>query len=188
MVLPCAWCRSSCTRISTIWYRCWSNWYSIAAPWFGARHQEKIAETNRLLVIDEDVPGGASAYILQQLLEEQDVFPLLDSAPSTPIHSSSTDQSYGSDVKTIFSSLPSTISLKKSMRYCAKQIPTVSQRFKWIRLWPLLHQFSQRCCCLTPLLLLFLNHRFGQLGNTLVIGRIEYFQSIGSLSRNTWNP
>jgi pyruvate/2-oxoglutarate/acetoin dehydrogenase E1 component len=31
---------------------------------------KSIAKTNRLLVIDEDVPGGASAYILQEILEE----------------------------------------------------------------------------------------------------------------------
>ena len=40
-----------------------------------------IAKTNRLLIIDEDMPGGASAYILQQLLEEQNIYPLLDSQP-----------------------------------------------------------------------------------------------------------
>ena len=40
-----------------------------------------IAKTNRILIIDEDMPGGASAYILQQLLEEQNIFPLLDSQP-----------------------------------------------------------------------------------------------------------
>ena len=35
---------------------------------------KSIAKTNRLLVIDEDVPGGASAFILQQILEEQDAY------------------------------------------------------------------------------------------------------------------
>lgn len=40
-----------------------------------------IAKTNRLLIVDEDMPGGASAYILQQLLEEQNIYPLLDSPP-----------------------------------------------------------------------------------------------------------
>lgn len=42
---------------------------------------QSIAKTNRLLIIDEDMPGGASAYILQQLLEEQNIYPLLDSPP-----------------------------------------------------------------------------------------------------------
>ncbi|WP_134149968.1 thiamine pyrophosphate-dependent enzyme [Flavobacterium sp. 270] len=44
---------------------------------------KSIAKTNRLLVIDEDVPGGASAFILQQILEEQDAYNYLDSKPQT---------------------------------------------------------------------------------------------------------
>lgn len=44
---------------------------------------KSIAKTNRLLVIDEDVPGGASSYILQQIIEEQNAYAYLDSAPST---------------------------------------------------------------------------------------------------------
>ncbi|WP_394775137.1 thiamine pyrophosphate-dependent enzyme [Flavobacterium sp.] len=44
---------------------------------------KSIAKTNRLLVIDEDVPGGASAYILQQILEEQNAYIHLDSKPQT---------------------------------------------------------------------------------------------------------
>ena len=40
-----------------------------------------IAKTNRLMIVDEDVPGGATSYILQQLIERQDIFSLLDSAP-----------------------------------------------------------------------------------------------------------
>ncbi len=43
--------------------------------------RQSIAKTNRLLIVDEDMPGGASAYILQQLLEEQNIYPLLDSQP-----------------------------------------------------------------------------------------------------------
>ena len=44
---------------------------------------KSLAKTNRLLVIDEDVPGGASAYILQEILETQKGFYHLDSAPQT---------------------------------------------------------------------------------------------------------
>ena len=44
---------------------------------------ESIKNTNRLLVIDEDVPGGASAYILQKIIEEQDAYNYLDSEPQT---------------------------------------------------------------------------------------------------------
>lgn len=44
---------------------------------------KSLAKTNRLLVIDEDVPGGASAYILQQIIEIQDGYKYLDSKPET---------------------------------------------------------------------------------------------------------
>jgi len=44
---------------------------------------KSIAKTNRLLIVDEDVPGGASAYILQQILEEQNAYKYLDSQPQT---------------------------------------------------------------------------------------------------------
>lgn len=44
---------------------------------------KSIAKTNRLLVIDEDVPSGASAYILQQIIEKQDAYHNLDSKPQT---------------------------------------------------------------------------------------------------------
>lgn len=44
---------------------------------------ESIKKTNRLLVIDEDVPGGASAFILQQIVEEQNAYRYLDSLPQT---------------------------------------------------------------------------------------------------------
>lgn len=44
---------------------------------------KSVQKTNRLLVIDEDVPGGASAYILQKIIEEQDAYQYLDSKPQT---------------------------------------------------------------------------------------------------------
>jgi pyruvate/2-oxoglutarate/acetoin dehydrogenase E1 component len=44
---------------------------------------ESVKKTNRLLVIDEDVPGGGSAYILQKIVEEQDAYNFLDSEPQT---------------------------------------------------------------------------------------------------------
>ena len=44
---------------------------------------KSVAKTNRLLVIDEDVPGGASAYIMQQIVEEQNAYLHLDSKPQT---------------------------------------------------------------------------------------------------------
>ncbi|MFD1096382.1 alpha-ketoacid dehydrogenase subunit alpha/beta [Salegentibacter chungangensis] len=44
---------------------------------------KSVEKTNRLLVIDEDVPGGASSYILQHILEEQNAYRYLDSKPQT---------------------------------------------------------------------------------------------------------
>ena len=44
---------------------------------------ESVKKTNRLLVIDEDVPGGASAYIMQKIIEEQKAYNFLDSEPQT---------------------------------------------------------------------------------------------------------
>jgi pyruvate/2-oxoglutarate/acetoin dehydrogenase E1 component/TPP-dependent pyruvate/acetoin dehydrogenase alpha subunit len=44
---------------------------------------KSIAKTNRLLVVDEDVPGGASAYLLQQIIDEQNGYQHLDSQPQT---------------------------------------------------------------------------------------------------------
>ncbi|MEM1001786.1 MAG: thiamine pyrophosphate-dependent enzyme [Bacteroidota bacterium] len=42
-----------------------------------------IAKTNRFMVIDEDVKGGASAYILDQILNVQNAYQYLDSQPKT---------------------------------------------------------------------------------------------------------
>jgi len=44
---------------------------------------QSLAKTNKLLVVDEDVPGGASAFILQQVLEEQKGYYSLDCQPRT---------------------------------------------------------------------------------------------------------
>jgi pyruvate/2-oxoglutarate/acetoin dehydrogenase E1 component len=52
---------------------------------FDLKHDIKksVEKTNRLMIVDEDVPGGASAYILNEILNNQDVFEYLDSAPKT---------------------------------------------------------------------------------------------------------
>ena len=44
---------------------------------------KSLEKTNRLLIIDEDMPGGASAYILEQIVNEQDGYRYLDSKPQT---------------------------------------------------------------------------------------------------------
>jgi pyruvate/2-oxoglutarate/acetoin dehydrogenase E1 component len=65
---------------------------------FDIHHMIKasIQKTNRLLVVDEDVPGGASAFILQQILEVQQAFQYLDGAPRT-LTAKAHRPAYGSD-------------------------------------------------------------------------------------------
>lgn len=52
---------------------------------FDIKHDiiKSLQKTNRLVVIDEDVPGGASSFIMQQILEEQNGYFHLDSKPLT---------------------------------------------------------------------------------------------------------
>ncbi|MBX3163594.1 MAG: transketolase [Bacteroidetes bacterium] len=57
---------------------------------------QSLQKTNRLVVFDEDVPGGASAYILQKIMEEQSGYKFLDSAPVT-LTSKEHRPAYGSD-------------------------------------------------------------------------------------------
>lgn len=57
---------------------------------------KSIAKTNRLLVVDEDLPGGASAYILQEIIETQNGYNYLDSAPQT-LASKAHRPAYGTD-------------------------------------------------------------------------------------------
>ena len=42
-----------------------------------------VKKTNRVVFFDEDVPGGATAYMMQKVLEEQGAFKYLDSEPRT---------------------------------------------------------------------------------------------------------
>jgi pyruvate/2-oxoglutarate/acetoin dehydrogenase E1 component/TPP-dependent pyruvate/acetoin dehydrogenase alpha subunit len=44
---------------------------------------KSLEKTNRILFVDEDVPGGASAYMFQQVMEKQSGFRWLDVAPRT---------------------------------------------------------------------------------------------------------
>ncbi len=55
-----------------------------------------VSKTNRLAIIDEDVPGGASAYILQKVVDEQNAYQYLDSKPIC-ISSEEHRPAYGSD-------------------------------------------------------------------------------------------
>jgi len=50
------------------------------------RHQsilESVKKTNRIVFADEDVPGGTTAFMMQQVLEVQDAYQYLDSKPVT---------------------------------------------------------------------------------------------------------
>jgi pyruvate/2-oxoglutarate/acetoin dehydrogenase E1 component/TPP-dependent pyruvate/acetoin dehydrogenase alpha subunit len=57
---------------------------------------ESVKKTNRLAIIDEDVPGGYSGYLLQQILEKQGGYRYLDSKPVT-LCSKEHRPAYGSD-------------------------------------------------------------------------------------------
>jgi len=55
-----------------------------------------VQKTGRLVVLDEDVPGGGSAYIVQKVVEEQGGFAWLD-APPTTITAREHRPAFGSD-------------------------------------------------------------------------------------------
>jgi pyruvate/2-oxoglutarate/acetoin dehydrogenase E1 component len=57
---------------------------------------ESVKKTNRLVVLDEDVSGAASAFILDKILVEQKAYFHLDSEPLT-IHAEDVRPAYGSD-------------------------------------------------------------------------------------------
>jgi pyruvate/2-oxoglutarate/acetoin dehydrogenase E1 component len=55
-----------------------------------------LKKTNKLLVLDEDVPGGASAFILREILEVQNGYQYLDVPPAT-LTAKPHRPAYGSD-------------------------------------------------------------------------------------------
>ncbi len=57
---------------------------------------KSVRKTNRLMVIDEDVPGGASAYIMNEILNNQNAYQYLDSKPVT-LCSEEHRPAYGTD-------------------------------------------------------------------------------------------
>ncbi len=57
---------------------------------------ESLRKTNRVIFMDEDVPGGASAYMMQQVTEEQNGYQYLDSAPRT-LSAKAHRPAYGTD-------------------------------------------------------------------------------------------
>jgi pyruvate/2-oxoglutarate/acetoin dehydrogenase E1 component len=57
---------------------------------------ESLKKTNRIVFVDEDVPGGAAAYMFNKVMEEQGGYKYLDVAPRT-ITAKSHRPAYGSD-------------------------------------------------------------------------------------------
>jgi len=57
---------------------------------------QSVKKTNKLVILDEDIPGGGSAYLLQKILEEQDAWHYLDMKPLT-ITAHAHRPPYGSD-------------------------------------------------------------------------------------------
>jgi 2-oxoisovalerate dehydrogenase E1 component len=57
---------------------------------------ESVKKTNKLLLVDEDVQGGATGFMLQQIMEAQGAFQFLDVAPKT-LHGKDHRPAYGSD-------------------------------------------------------------------------------------------
>ena len=57
---------------------------------------DSITKTNRVLFIDEDVPGGATAYMMQKVVEEQKAYFHLDSEPRT-LSAKAHRPAYGTD-------------------------------------------------------------------------------------------
>ncbi len=65
---------------------------------FDIDHQivQSLQKTNRILFLDEDVPGGGAAYMLQEVLEKQKGYFHLDSPPQT-LTAKAHRPAYGSD-------------------------------------------------------------------------------------------
>ena len=57
---------------------------------------ESFKRTNRILFVDEDVPGGTTAFMLQQVIEQQGGYTWLDSPPKT-LTAQPHRPAYGSD-------------------------------------------------------------------------------------------
>jgi len=57
---------------------------------------QSLKKTNRIVFVDEDVPGGAAAYMFNKVMEEQGGYKYLDVAPRT-ITGKAHRPSYGSD-------------------------------------------------------------------------------------------
>ena len=57
---------------------------------------KSVQNTSRIIFLDEDVPGGASAFMYQQVMEQQGIFKYLDGLPET-IAAKAHRPAYGTD-------------------------------------------------------------------------------------------
>jgi len=57
---------------------------------------ESLKKTSRILFVDEDVPGGATAYMFQEVIEKQGGYFWLDS-PARTLSAAAHRPAYGSD-------------------------------------------------------------------------------------------
>lgn len=89
---------------------------------------QSLAKTNRVVFLDEDVPGGATAYMMQEVLEKQGGYKHLDSAPLT-ITSKAHRPAYGSDGD--YFSKPNTDDIFR----CIYQLMNESNPAKWPMFW-----------------------------------------------------
>ncbi len=84
----------------------------------GSRILESIKKTGAVLFVDEDVPGGTTAYMAQQVIEAQGAFAWLDAAPRT-LSAQEHRPAYGSDGD--YSSKPNRDSIFQTLYEMARE-------------------------------------------------------------------
>jgi 2-oxoisovalerate dehydrogenase E1 component len=85
---------------------------------------QSIMKTGKVLFFDEDVPGGATAYMMQKVLEEQNAYYHLDSAPKTltakehrPAYSSDGDYFSNPNAEDVFESVYAVMNESNPLKY-----------------------------------------------------------------------
>ncbi|MCK5691489.1 MAG: hypothetical protein KAI08_01530, partial [Bacteroidales bacterium] len=85
---------------------------------------ESVKKTGRVLFFDEDVPGGATAYMMQKVLEEQKAYYYLDAEPCTitahehrPAYSSDGDYFSNPNAEDLFEAIYKIMNESNSLKY-----------------------------------------------------------------------